>query len=306
MADDCIGREVEDMICKMPSGGVLLLENVRFNRGEMACEQEFAKKLAPIANYYVNDCFRTSNKPHASNEGVTQYLPGVAGLLMKKELRYLSEDVANVKKPFHAIVGGSRLSTRIGVIENLFDNKVDVIFFGGGLIFTFLAAAGYSVGSSLVEENMLRRANLIVSKAIERGVRLVFPADYSRMIVKPGNIHKKFIGLDIGPDTVSLFSRVLDEAKTIIWNGPMGGFEIAEFAGGTEGIAKKLANVEEAISTIIVGGSSAAAVKILGLAEKMTHVSTGGFASLELLEGIPPSGICGLQDERRWVCSEDG
>ncbi|URE36698.1 Phosphoglycerate kinase [Musa troglodytarum] len=307
MANDCIGEEVEKIVAALPDGGVLLLENVRFYKEEEKNDAEFAKKLASLADLYVNDAFGTAHRAHASTEGVAKFLkPAVAGFLMQKELDYLVGAVANPKRPFAAIVGGSKVSTKIGVMESLL-GKVDILFLGGGMIFTFYKAQGYSVGSSLVEEDKLDLATSLLEKAKSKGVSLLLPtdvliadkfaADANSMVVPASGIPDGWMGLDIGPDSIKTFSESLDTTKTIIWNGPMGVFEFEKFAVGTEAIAKKLAELSASgVTTIIGGGDSVAAVEKVGLADKMSHISTGGGASLELLEGKPLPGVLALDD----------
>ncbi|KAH7654507.1 Phosphoglycerate kinase protein [Dioscorea alata] len=307
MANDCIGEEVEKMVAALPDGGVLLLENVRFHKEEEKNDPEFSKKLASLADLYVNDAFGTAHRAHASTEGVAKFLkPAVAGFLMQKELDYLVGAVANPKKPFAAIVGGSKVSTKIGVIESLFE-KVDILILGGGMIFTFYKAQGYSVGSSLVEEDKLDLATALIEKAKTKGVSLLLPtdvviadkfaADANSKVVPASEIPDGWMGLDVGPDSIKTFSETLDTTQTIIWNGPMGVFEFEKFAAGTEAIAKKLADLTgKGATTIIGGGDSVAAVEKAGLADKMSHISTGGGASLELLEGKPLPGVLALDD----------
>ncbi|KAJ8641992.1 hypothetical protein MRB53_018686 [Persea americana] len=307
MADDCIGEGVEKMVAALPDGGVLLLENVRFYKEEEKNDPEFAKKLAALADLYVNDAFGTAHRAHASTEGVAKYLkPAVAGFLMQKELDYLVGAVSNPKKPFAAIVGGSKVSSKIGVIESLLE-KVDVLLLGGGMIFTFYKAQGHSVGSSLVEEDKLDLASSLLEKAKAKGVSLLLPtdvviadkfaADADSKVVPASQIPDGWMGLDIGPDSIKTFSVSLDSTKTVIWNGPMGVFEFDKFAEGTEAIAKKLAELSgNGVITIIGGGDSVAAVEKAGLAEKMSHISTGGGASLELLEGKTLPGVLALND----------
>ncbi|KAL0300955.1 UNVERIFIED_CONTAM: Phosphoglycerate kinase, cytosolic [Sesamum radiatum] len=297
MANDCIGEEVEKLVASLPEGGVLLLENVRFYKERRRKnDPEFAKKLASLADLYVNDAFGTAHRAHASTEGVAKYLkPSVAGFLMQKELDYLVGAVANPQKPFAAIVGGSKVSSKIGVIESLLE-KVDLLLLGGGMIFTFYKAQGHAVGSSLVEEDKLDLATSLMEKAKTKGVSLLLPsdvviadkfaADANSKVVPASQIPDGWMGLDIGPDSIKSFSEALETAKTIIWNGPMGVFEFEKFAAGTEAIAKKLAELSgKGVTTIIGGGDSVAAVEKVGLADKMSHISTGGGASLELLEG---------------------
>ncbi|XP_019183171.1 PREDICTED: phosphoglycerate kinase, cytosolic [Ipomoea nil] len=307
MANDCIGEEVVKMVAEIPDGGVLLLENVRFYKEEEKNDPEFAKKLASLADLYVNDAFGTAHRAHASTEGVAKCLkPAVAGFLMQKELDYLVGAVSNPKKPFAAIVGGSKVSTKIAVIESLLE-KVDLLLLGGGMIFTFYKAQGYQVGSSLLEEDKLGLATTLIEKAKAKGVSLLLPtdvvvadkfaADANSKVVKASEIPDGWMGLDVGPDTIKSFGESLDTTKTIIWNGPMGVFEFDKFAAGTEAIAKKLAELsEKGVTTIIGGGDSVAAVEKVGLAEKMSHISTGGGASLELLEGKVLPGVLALDD----------
>ncbi|XP_021906820.1 phosphoglycerate kinase, cytosolic [Carica papaya] len=307
MANDCIGEDVEKMVAEIPNGGVLLLENVRFHKEEEKNDPEFAKKLASLADLYVNDAFGTAHRAHASTEGVAKFLkPSVAGFLMQKELDYLVGAVANPAKPFAAIVGGSKVSTKIGVIESLLA-KVNVLLLGGGMIFTFYKAQGYKVGSSLVEEDKLDLATSLIEKAKAKGVSLLLPtdvviankfaADAESKVVPASEIPDGWMGLDIGPDSIKTFNEALDTTKTVIWNGPMGVFEFDKFAVGTEAIARKLAEVSgKGVTTIIGGGDSVAAVEKVGLADKMSHISTGGGASLELLEGKPLPGVLALDD----------
>ncbi|XP_071725770.1 phosphoglycerate kinase, cytosolic-like isoform X1 [Rutidosis leptorrhynchoides] len=307
MADDCVGPDVEKLVAEIPEGGVLLLENVRFYKEEEKNDPEFAKKLASLADLYVNDAFGTAHRAHASTEGVAKYLsPAVAGYLMQKELDYLVGAVSNPNKPFAAIVGGSKVSSKIGVIESLLE-KVNILVFGGGMIFTFYKAQGHKVGSSLVEEDKLDLATSLLEKAKAKGVSLLLPtdvviadkfaADANSKVVPANEIPDGWMGLDIGPDSIKSFSETLDTTKTIIWNGPMGVFEFEKFAAGTEAIAKKLAELSgKGVTTIIGGGDSVAAVEKVGLADKMSHISTGGGASLELLEGKSLPGVLALNE----------
>lgn len=306
-ADDCIGEEVEKAVASLPEGGVLLLENVRFYKEEEKNDPEFAKKLAALADLYVNDAFGTAHRAHASTEGVTKYLkPAVAGFLLQKELDYLVGAVSTPKRPFAAIVGGSKVSSKIGVIESLLA-KVDILLLGGGMIFTFYKAQGLKVGSSLVEEDKIELAVTLMQKAKEKGVSLLLPtdvviadkfaADANSKVVPASDIPDGWMGLDIGPDSIKTFSEALDTTKTVIWNGPMGVFEFDKFAVGTESIAKKLAELSgKGVTTIIGGGDSVAAVEKVGVAEKMSHISTGGGASLELLEGKTLPGVLALDE----------
>ena len=305
--DDCIGPEVAAKVGAMQNGQVALLENVRFYAQEEENEPEFAKQLAAVADLYVNDAFGTAHRAHASTEGVTKYLrPSVAGYLIEKELQYLQAAIENPQRPLAAIIGGSKVSSKIGVIETLLE-KCDKLFLGGGMIFTFLKARGLSVGSSLVEEDKLDLARALEAKAKERNVALLLPtdvviadkfaADANAETVSVENIPEGWMGLDIGPDSVKTFQAALAECKSVIWNGPMGVFEFDKFAAGTEAIARTLAELTpKGVTTIIGGGDSVAAVEKVGLAEKMSHISTGGGASLELLEGKELPGIAALDE----------
>ncbi len=305
--DDCIGDEVAAKIAGMQNGQVALLENVRFYDGETDNDPDFAKKLAANADLYVNDAFGTAHRAHASTAGVTEYLsPSVAGLLIEKELKYLQSTVDDPQRPLAAIVGGSKVSSKIGVIETLLD-KVDKIFIGGGMIFTFYKARGMSVGNSLVEEDKLELARSLEAKAKEKGVEFLLPtdvvladkfaADANTQTVSVNDIPDGWMGLDIGPDSVKTFQAALADCKSVIWNGPMGVFEMDAFAKGTEAIAHTLAGLTgSGCITIIGGGDSVAAVEKVGLADQMSHISTGGGASLELLEGKTLPGIAALDD----------
>jgi phosphoglycerate kinase len=305
--NDCIGDEVASQIAAMANGQVALLENVRFYPEEEKNDPEFAKKLAANADLYVNDAFGTAHRAHASTEGVTKYLsPSVAGYLIEKELEYLQNAIENPQAPLAAIVGGSKVSSKIGVIETLLD-KCDKLFLGGGMIFTFYKARGLNVGKSLVEEDKLDLARALEAKAKERGVELLLPTDVvvadsfspdaNSQIVDINNIPDGWMGLDIGPDSLKVFQAALADCKTVIWNGPMGVFEFPKFAAGTEGIAHTLAEISKTGAiTIIGGGDSVAAVEKVGLADQMSHISTGGGASLELLEGKVLPGIAALDD----------
>ena len=305
--NDCIGDDVAEKVGAMANGDVLLLENVRFYPEEEKNDPEFAKKLASVADLYVNDAFGTAHRAHASTEGVTKYLsPSVAGLLVEKELKFLQEAIENPKRPLAAIVGGSKVSSKIGVIETLLD-KVDKIFIGGGMVFTFYKARGLSVGSSLVEEDKLELARTLEAKAQAKGVQFLLPTDVviadkfsaeaNTQIVSADAIPDGWMGLDIGPDSIKTFQAALADVKSVIWNGPMGVFEIDKFAKGTEAIAHTLAQLTpKGCTTIIGGGDSVAAVEKVGLASQMSHISTGGGASLELLEGKVLPGIAALDE----------
>ena len=305
--DDCIGEEVANKVAAMQNGQVLLLENVRFYPEEEKNDAQFAQKLAANADLYVNDAFGTAHRAHASTEGVTHYLsPNVAGYLIEKELQYLQSAIENPQRPLAAIIGGSKVSSKIGVIETLLD-KCDKLLLGGGMIFTFYKARGLNVGKSLVEEDKLELAKSLEAKAKERGVDLLLPtdvvvadkfaADANAQTVSVDNIPSDGMGLDIGPDSIKTFQNALAQCKSVIWNGPMGVFEFDKFAAGTEAIARTLAELtHQGVTTIIGGGDSVAAVEKVGVAEQMSHISTGGGASLELLEGKELPGIAALDD----------
>ena len=305
--DDCIGDQVASTINGMSNGQVALLENVRFYAGEEKNDPEFAKQLAANADLYVNDAFGTAHRAHASTEGVTHYLsPSVAGYLIEKELQFLKGAIESPKKPLAAIIGGSKVSSKIGVIDTLLD-KVDKLLIGGGMIFTFYKARGLSVGKSLVEEDKLELAKSLEAKAKEKGVELLLPtdvvvadnfaADANAQTVSVEAIPDGWMGLDIGPDSIKVFQDALADCKTVIWNGPMGVFEFDKFAKGTEAIAYTLADLtKQDVITIIGGGDSVAAVEKVGAAEQMSHISTGGGASLELLEGKELPGIAALDE----------
>ena len=303
--NDCVGDEVTATVNKLENGQVALLENLRFHSEETKNDPEFAKQLASNADLYVNEAFGTAHRAHASTEGVTHYLkPSVAGYLIEKELNYLQNAVDNPQRPLAAIIGGSKVSSKIGVIETLLE-KCDKLLIGGGMIFTFYKARGLSVGKSLVEEDKLELAKSLEAKAKELGVELLLPTDVvvadnfapdaNAKTVSINDIPDGWMGLDIGPDAVKVFQDALADCKAVIWNGPMGVFEFDKFAVGTEAIANTLAGKQDAI-TIIGGGDSVAAVEKVGVADKMSHISTGGGASLELLEGKKLPGILALDD----------
>lgn len=305
--DDCIGDEVAAKVNSLSNGGVALLENVRFYPEEEKNDPEFARNLASVADMYVNDAFGTAHRAHASTEGVTKYLrPSVAGFLLDKELQYLSGAIDAPRRPLAAIVGGSKVSSKIGVIEALL-GKVDKLLLGGGMIFTFYKARGLAVGKSLVEEDKLELARSLEAIAKERGVQFLLPTDVviadnfkpdaNSQTVSINDIPDGWMGLDIGPDSVKVFQDALADCQTVIWNGPMGVFEFDKFAVGTEAIANTLAGLTgKGAITIIGGGDSVAAVEKVGVADRMSHISTGGGASLELLEGKVLPGIAALND----------
>ena len=305
--ESCIGAEAKLKVEAMSNGDVVLLENVRFIAGEEKNDSEFAKELASLAEVYVNDAFGAAHRAHASTEGVTKFLsPCVAGYLMEKELKYLQGAIDQPKKPLAAIVGGSKVSSKIGVLESLID-KCDKIIVGGGMIFTFYKARGLSVGNSLVEEDKLELARALEKKAKEKGVEFLLPTDVvladkfspdaNSQVSKVESISEGWMGLDIGAESVELFQNALKTCKTVIWNGPMGVFEFEKFAIGTNAIANTLAELSaEGCCTIIGGGDSVAAVEKAGLAKQMSHISTGGGASLELLEGKVLPGVSALDN----------
>ena len=304
MAPDCVGDQVSSMVGEMNDGDVLLLENVRFHAGETNNDPDFSQQLANLADLYVNDAFGTAHRAHASTEGVARILDQAAcGFLMQAELRYLIGALAKPEKPFVAILGGAKVSDKIMVIENLLD-KVDSLIIGGGMAYTFIKAQGCEVGKSLVEEDKLELAASLLQKADAANVRIMLPVDHLAAstfaadadftVCDNDNIPAESMCLDIGPESIKLFSETVSAAKTVVWNGPMGVFEFAAFAKGTFAVAEALAG-SDALS-IVGGGDSVAAVNRSGLAEKMTHISTGGGASLELLEGKTLPGIAALTD----------
>ena len=308
LSESCIGEDAISLSNSLQNGDVLLLENVRFFSEEEKNDLDFAKKLASIADMYVNDAFGAAHRAHASTEGVTEFLkPSVAGFLLEKELKYLQGAINNPTRPLAAIVGGSKVSSKIGVLDSLLD-KCDKIIIGGGMIFTFYKARGLNVGKSLVEEDKLQLARDLEEKARNKGVELLLPSDVvlanefssnaESKISDINSINGDWMGLDIGPDSIKLFQKSLYDCKTIIWNGPMGVFEFDKFANGTNAIAKTLAELSSNSNacTIIGGGDSVAAVEKAGLADKMSHISTGGGASLELLEGKTLPGVAALDE----------
>jgi 3-phosphoglycerate kinase len=306
LAPDCVGPEVEKMVHAMKDGDLLLLENVRFHPEEEKNDPEFAKQLASLAEVYVNDAFGTAHRAHASTEGVTKYLPGVAGYLMQKEIEYLGGALANPKRPFIAVLGGAKVKDKIPVIENLV-SRVDKLIIGGGMAYTFLKAQGKEIGQSLLDADSLDFCREMLAKA---GDKILLPVD---VVVADGNPFEKgpdavqtkvvsvdaipadWQGVDIGPETQKLFAEAVKGAGTVVWNGPMGIFEFEKFAVGTRAMAQALA--DSGAVTIVGGGDSAAAVEQLGFADKMTHISTGGGASLEFLEGKVLPGVAALQDK---------
>jgi len=304
MATDVIGDSAKSLTSNMRGGDVVLLENVRFHKEEEENDPEFAKQLASLAEIYVNDAFGTAHRAHASTEGVSHFLPAVSGFLIQTELKFLGGALENPARPFAAILGGAKVSDKIGVIDNLLD-KVDKLIIGGGMAYTFYKAEGHHIGTSICEEDKLDLAKGILEKAKQKNVELLLPVDnhvakeYSNeaedKFVPSNEIPDGYMGLDIGPETIKKFKEALESAKTVVWNGPMGVFEFPKFAAGTYEVAKILA--DSGAITIIGGGDSAAAVEQMGLADKMTHISTGGGASLEFLEGKKLPGIECLEDK---------
>ena len=304
MANDVIGEDAKEKAANLKEGEIMLLENVRFHREETDNDPEFAKKLASMAEIFVNDAFGTAHRAHASTTGIADYIPGVAGFLIEKELKFLGNAINNPERPFVAILGGAKVSDKIGVIDSLLD-KVDTLMIGGGMAYTFFKAQGYNVGNSLCEVEKTGLALQAMEKAKEKGVKLLLPIDTKigkefkpdteSKTVAWTEIPDEWEGFDIGEKTIEMFKNELQNAKTVIWNGPLGLFEFEQFAIGTNEIAKTLAELDA--TTIIGGGDSAAAVTKAGLADKMTHISTGGGASLEFLEGKKLPGIECLQDK---------
>ncbi|HFD39306.1 MAG TPA: phosphoglycerate kinase [Anaerolineae bacterium] len=299
--DDCVGPAVEEAVRAARPGDVLLLENTRFHPEEKQNDAAFAAQLAALGEIYVNDAFGSAHRAHASTAGVAQYLPAVAGLLMEKELTFLGSALAAPRRPFLAILGGAKISDKIGVIENLL-GRVDALLIGGGMANTFLKADGHDVGDSLVEDDSLETARALMEQA---GHKLILPVDVTvadrfaadafSQVVSVSQVPPRWRIMDIGPRTIELFHERLTGAHTVVWNGPMGVFEFPKFAQGTEALARMLAALPDAV-TIIGGGDSAAAVRQTGLADKMTHISTGGGASLEFLEGKMLPGVAALLD----------
>ena len=301
---DCIGKDVEKAASELKNGEILLLENLRFHDEEEKNDPEFCKALAKLADIYVNDAFGTAHRAHASTEGVAKYLPAVAGFLMEKEIGIMGKALSNPIRPFASIVGGAKISDKIGVLDFILE-KVDILLIGGGMVATFLKAMSYEVGKSSVEEDKLDFARKLMDKAKVKGVKLFLPidivvadkfaADAKSKTVAIDKVPGDWFIMDIGHKTIDLFEEKLKKCKTIIWNGPMGVFEYPKFSRGTASIANTLAGAKA--TTIIGGGSTAEAVEEMGLTDKMTHVSTGGGASLEFLEGKTLPGVAALQDK---------
>lgn len=307
LASDCIGPEVKKAVSGLKEGDILLLENLRFHKAETKNDPEFAKELASLADIYVSDAFGTVHRAHASTEGMAHHLPAYAGFLIEKELKFLGEALTEPKHPFVAIIGGAKISGKLQVLKSLL-KQVDTLIVGGGMAYTFFKARGIDIGKSLCEDDLIPEAKEILKAAIDEGVPFLLPidhvvadkfaADANVQVVPRTTIPEGWMGVDIGPDTVKKFVNAIKDAKTIVWNGPMGVFEMEKFATGTIEVAKAVAKAtEKGAVSIIGGGDSASAVKKAGLADKMSHISTGGGASLEFLEGKALPGIDVLQDK---------
>jgi len=305
MAPDCVGPEVEEMVSTLDEGGVLMLENLRFHPEEEKNDPAFAQALAKLADVFVNDAFGTAHRAHASTVGVTRYLPAVAGFLIEKELEIMDKALNKPDRPFTALIGGAKISDKMGVLENILD-KVDSLLIGGGMGTTFLKSLKYETGESLVEEEKVGLAQKLIDKAMEKGVHLLLPSDvvvankfdaeakFRTVSIK--NVPHGWYLMDIGPETIKQFAAKLRKSKTVIWNGPVGVFEFPNFRKGTQALAEVIADLDA--NTVIGGGSTAEAVQELGLVHKMTHVSTGGGASLKFLEGKPLPGVDALLDKQ--------
>ena len=304
LAGDVIGDAVQAMAESLKEGEVMLLENVRFYEEEEKNDKEFSRKLAALGDIYINDAFGTAHRAHATTAGVAEYLPSAAGFLIKKELEIMGKALTAPERPFVAILGGAKVSDKIGVIENLMD-KVDTLLIGGGMAYTFFGAMGYEIGKSIFEADKAELAGELLKKAETKGVKLLLPVDTvvasefsndaPKKTVPAAMIPKDMMGMDIGEDTRKIFSEIVKNARTVLWNGPMGVFEMPNFAKGTFELAKAMAECTG--TTIIGGGDSAAAVEQLGFADKMTHISTGGGASLEFIEGKVLPGIAAIENK---------
>ncbi|MEJ5296483.1 MAG: phosphoglycerate kinase [Armatimonadota bacterium] len=302
--DDCVGEDVKKAVAAMKDGDILLLENLRFHKEEEKNDPDFAAELASLADIYVNDAFGAAHRAHASTEGVTKHLPAVSGYLMKKELDYLSKVISDPERPFVAILGGAKVADKIPVIQNLL-SKVDTLIIGGGMAYTFFKAQGLEIGKSLLDEEGLELARKALEDAKARGVKLLLPTDIvvaaefnndsPSRVVPADQIPADMMGLDIGPETRKAFAEEIKSAKTVFWNGPMGVFEMPNFAHGTLAIAEALA--ASGATTVVGGGDSAAAIEQMGYADKVSHVSTGGGASLEFVEGRELPGVAALLDK---------
>jgi len=303
MAKDVVGEDARRLAASLKDGDVMLLENLRFHKEEEKNDPDFAKSLASLADLYVNDAFGTAHRAHASTEGVAHFLPAVSGFLIEKELQFMGKALENPDRPFVAILGGAKVSDKLGVINNLLE-KVDTLIIGGGMAFTFAAAQGGKVGGSLLEKDRVDYAREMLEKAEKKGVKLLLPEDTvaadkfdnaaNTRVVPTLDIPEGWQGLDIGPKAQAAFAKAVREAKTVVWNGPMGVFEMPAFAEGTRAVAKALA--DSGATTIVGGGDSAAAVAQMGFADRISHISTGGGASLEFLEGLVLPGVAALND----------
>ena len=309
MAPDCVGPEVEALAKALQPGQILLLENLRFHKEEEKNDPNFARQLASLGDIYVNDAFGTAHRAHASTEGITHYLPGVAGFLMEKEINFLGSALENPRRPFAAIIGGAKVSDKIAVLERLI-NMVDSLLIGGGMANTFLKAEGHEIGDSLFEESKLDVARELIMKAHQKGLEFLLPIDVviadrfapdaNSKVVDHNEVPPGWRIMDIGPATIAVFRQALKGAETIVWNGTLGVAEMPAFAKGTNAIIETLVErTREGATTIVGGGDSAAAVEQAGVAEEMTHVSTGGGASLEFLEGRVLPGVAALQDKEQ-------
>jgi len=304
MAKDVIGPDAERVVASLQPGKVALLENLRFHKEEEKNDEAFAKKLASFADVYVNDAFGTAHRAHASTAGVASFLPAVSGFLLEKELVFLGKALDNPDRPFVAILGGAKIADKLGVINNLLD-KVDTLIVSGGMTYTFTLAKGGKIGASMLEEDKLEYAREMMQKAEDRGVKLLLPVDTvvadrfandaNIKVVPTNDIPEGWQGLDIGPKTCELFAQAIKGARTVIWNGPMGVFEMPNYAQGTRAVAQAMA--DSGATTIVGGGDSAAAVIQMGFGDKITHISTGGGASLEFLEGLVLPGVAALNDK---------
>lgn len=302
-AEDCVGDEAKSKAEALKAGEVLVLENLRYHKEETKNDEGFSKELAALADVYVNDAFGTAHRAHASTEGIAKVLPGVSGFLLEKEIKFLGETVSNPEKPFVAIIGGAKVSSKIGVLEHLL-GKVDTLVIGGGMAYTFFKAQGYEIGKSICEDDYLDTAKNVLADAEAKGTKILLPVDNviaddfsndaNMKTVDSNKIEPEWEGVDVGPKTIEQIKNVLKDAKTVVWNGPLGVFEMENFAKGTFAIAEAVA--ESAATSIIGGGDSVSAVNKSGLADKMTHISTGGGASLEYLEGKELPGVAILQD----------
>jgi 3-phosphoglycerate kinase len=304
MLNDCIGKEVKEAVFEITEGSIVMLENLRFHKQETSNDRDFAKELASLGEVFVNDAFGTCHRAHASTEGVTHYLESVSGFLVEKEIEYFQKVLTNPEKPFLFLLGGAKVADKIPVIENMMD-KASTIIIGGAMAYTFLKAKGFDIGSSRFEQEMAETVRVILEKAAEKGVEIVLPVDHvitdnietcsNIRITEGASIEDGFMGVDIGPKTINLFMEEIKTAKTIVWNGPVGIFENDRFANGTKAMADAIAG-SEAVS-VIGGGDTAAAVSKFNVADKMSHISTGGGASLEYLEGKTLPGIAALTDK---------